>query len=162
MGLPGDLQDPFPSNPTGWLDITGHPGNTTSLYGVAPSSGGVDCVARSTSIPSSPSRISTTSARSTAAVNELGPCDCGFEGLIAIEFDPARGEVLGVDEVGRLLRISPTTGGVLESLGPTGLGRFGGITGLGFVAPEPTTGGLLGLGLCGLGFASRRRARVRA
>jgi hypothetical protein len=116
--------------------------NTTSLYGVAPGSGGVDCVARSTSIPSSPSRISTTSARS-------------------IEFDPARGGILGVDRDGRLLRVSPTTGGILEVVGQTGLGRTGGITGLAFVAPEPGTGSLLVLGLCGLAFASRRRARVR-
>jgi hypothetical protein len=95
-------------------------------------------------------------------VSSLDACPPATCDLRSIEFDPTSGALYGVDKNGNLLLLSPDTGAILETLGPTGLprpGAVGSVRGMAFVTnPEPATGSLLALGLAVLA-ARRRRAR---
>jgi hypothetical protein len=73
------------------------------------------------------------------ALSELGPMPVAR----ALTFDPRNGDLLAVGSGNSLIRLSPTTGEVLETIGPMGPGAF---FSLAFV-PEPGTGLLLAAAL---------------
>jgi hypothetical protein len=97
----------------------------------------------------------------TASATLIGSCNGPACTISSMEFDPANEQLLAISVGGELGEISPVTGEQLRDIGPTGLGSGGqpaSTWGMAFVVPEPHTGVLLSVGLCGLSARRRRRS----